>query len=187
MSEPTPDPMRDDPAVLLDPGPLPGTSAGRGVVIVLLVLLTVAVAGAVATSMYANSLSAQLTSTQRQLRSLNNPQMQVPTQVQQFRLRPEITKPTRPSLTLEWRQSPQLLDVLVDLSESTATQYQLTLERSDGVRVLQLHHVTRDANKDLHFSLNSSAFGRGDYLLRIDSYDWQGRATELGWLRLSLQ
>lgn len=186
MSERIADPVTAEP-VALDPGPLPTTSAGRGVVIVLLVMLTLAVAGAVATGMYANAVSAQLTVAQAQLRSPNTPQMQAPTQVQQFRLALEPAKPARPSLTLPWRQSPQLLDVLVDLSGSTASQYQLTLERGDGVRVLQLHRVARDANKDLHFSLNSSAFGRGEYLLRVDSYDWRGRAVELGWLRLSLQ
>lgn len=187
MSQPLSQSAVIEPPIELDPGAMPVTPAGRGVVIALLAMFTLAMAGAVATGMYANALSAQLALAHTQLRSSNTSQLQVPTQVQQYRLQPEASKPTRPSLALEWPLSPQLLDILVDLSASTASQFQLTLDRSDGVRVMQLQRVTRDANKDLHFSLNSSAFGRGEYLLRIDSYDWRGRANELGWLRLSLQ
>lgn len=179
--------LLDEPALEPELAPLPATSVGRGVIIALLVTLTAAVAGAVATGMYANSLSAQLDTAHTQLRALNTTQVQAPTQVQQYRLRPLPAKPAQPSLLLNWPMPPQLLDLLVDLSESPATQYQLTLDRADGVRVLQMQRMTRDSNKDLRLSLNSSAFGPGEYLLRIDSYDWRGRTSELGWLRLSLQ
>lgn len=184
MSERSSDPAPVDPA-LSDSGTLPVTTAGRGVIIALLLMTTAAVAGAVATGMYANSLSAQLDAAQVALKGQHS-QVQVPTRLQQYRLRPEAAKPMRPSLALDWPPTPQLLDILVDLSESSDSQFQLTLDRSDGVRVMQLQHMSRDANKDLHFSLNSSAFARGDYLLRIDSYDWRGRTKELGWLRLRL-
>src|SRR5690606_31025129 len=108
-------------------------AAGRGVIIALLLLLTAAVAGAVATGMYANSLSAQLNAAQVALKSQQS-QVQMPTRVQQYRLRPEAARPLRPSLALDWPLPPQLLDILVDLSDS-----------SDGVRVLQLQRMTRNA------------------------------------------
>jgi hypothetical protein len=47
--------------------------------------------------------------------------------------------------------------------------------------------VARDSNRELRFALNSSAFGPGDYLVKVDGYNWRGQIEEVGWLRIGLQ
>ena len=63
----------------------------------------------------------------------------------------------------------------------------ITIDKVDGGRVMQLRRVARDSNRELRLALNSSAFGPGDYLLKIDGYNWRGQTEAVGWVRSSLQ
>ena len=85
------------------------------------------------------------------------------------------------------RFRPELLDITIDATEGKMTQFQITIDKTDGVRVMQIKRLTRDSNKELRMSLNSSAFGPGNYLVRIDSYNWRGQTQEYGWFMLGLQ
>jgi type II secretory pathway pseudopilin PulG len=161
-----------------------GGGANRLVVIGLVFALLAAVAGLIAYGMQASDLAKQLKQAQRDLRST---QMQAPASVQVYRVQPVRNKPDQATLALGWMVPPQLLDLIVDVSDGKYSQFQLTIDKIDGGRIMQLRRVARDSNRELRFSLNSSAFGPGEYLIKVDGYTWRGQIEEIGWLRLGLQ
>lgn len=161
-----------------------GGGANRIVVIGLVFALLAAIGGLIAYGMHASSLDKQLKQMQRDARST---QMQAPGSTQTYRVQPVRGKPAEPTLALGWLTPPQLLDLYVDVSEGKYTQFQITIDKVDGGRIMQLRRVARDSNRELRFSFNSSAFGPGEYLIKIDGYTWRGQTEEIGWLRLGLQ
>jgi hypothetical protein len=84
-------------------------------------------------------------------------------------------------------QPPQWLDLYINVSEGKYTQFMIRIEKVDEGLVMQLRRVARDSNRELRLALNSSAFGPGDYLLKIDGYNWRGQTEDVGWVRISLQ
>jgi hypothetical protein len=84
-------------------------------------------------------------------------------------------------------QPPQWLDLYINVSEGKYTQFMIRIEKVDEGLVMQLRRVARDSNRELRLALNSSAFGPGDYLLKIDGYNWRGQTEDFGWIRISLQ
>jgi hypothetical protein len=161
-----------------------GVSANRVVVIALSFALVAAVAGVVAYAVQANSLSKQVKAMQRDISST---QMQAPASVQTYRVQPVRGRPEQPTLALGWITPPQLLDLYIDVSEGKYNQFQITIDKIDSGRVLQLRRVARDSNRELRLALNSSAFGPGNYLFKIDGYNWRGQTEEIGWLRVDLE
>ena len=75
----------------------------------------------------------------------------------------------------------------VDVSEAKYNQFMLTIEKVDSGLVLQLRRVARDSNRELRFTLNSSAFGPGNYLVRVDGYNWRGQTENVGWMMLGME
>ena len=114
-------------------------------------------------------------------------QMQPPGRQQRYKIQPVKGKPAQPTVALGWLDPAELLDISIDATEGKMTQFQITVDKTDGVRVMQLKRVMRDSNKEIRLSLNSSAFGPGDYLVRIDAYNWRGQTEEYGWFMLGLQ
>lgn len=161
-----------------------GGGVNRVIVIALGVALLAALAGLVAYAMRASTLQEQLVELREEIVAT---QMQAPGNVQRQRIQPVRSKPEQATLTIGWPTPPQLLDLRIDMSEGKFTQFQITIDRSDGARVMQLHRLTRDSNRELRLGLNSSAFGPGEYLFKIDGYNWRGQVQEVGWLRLALE
>ena len=65
--------------------------------------------------------------------------------------------------------------------------FAVTIDKADQGRMMVLQRVTPDSNGDLRISLNSSAFGPGEYRLRLQGYTWQGRRVDAGWIRLRIK
>jgi hypothetical protein len=84
-------------------------------------------------------------------------------------------------------QPPQWLDLYINVSEGKYTQFMIKIEKVDEGLVMQMRRVARDSNRELRLALNSSAFGPGDYLMKIDGYNWRGQTEHVGWVRISLQ
>jgi hypothetical protein len=162
----------------------PGGGSSRLLIMALVFALIAAVGGIVAYGVHASSLDKQLKDAKR---SMESKQMQAPGSVQTYRLALSRAKPDAPSLAIGWPVPPQLMDIYVDVTDGRYNTFQITIDKADGGRVMQLRRVARDSNKELRFSLNSSAFGPGDYLLKFDGYTWRGQPEEIGWLRLGLQ
>lgn len=158
--------------------------AGRLLPIALIAALIVALAAAGMFALRANRLQEQIETLRREARST---QMQAPGSVQTYRVAPVRAQPARPTLDLGWPMPPQLLELHIDVSEGKFTQFQVTIDKVDGGRLIQTRRLTRDSNRELRLALNSSAFGPGDYLIRIDAYNWRGQTQEYGWIRLGLQ
>lgn len=164
------------------------SSAGDGLNKALLagLLVAVLVAGGAAVTyvLKANALAEQLRGAKQELTAV---QMQPPGRQQHYTIQPVKGKPAQPTVALGWLDPAELLDISIAATEGKMTQFQITVDKSDGVRVMQIKRLTRDSNKELRMSLNSSAFGPGNYLVRIDAYNWRGQIEEYGWFMLGLQ
>ena len=160
-----------------------GGGASRALLIVLLVALIGALAGLVTFGMRASALSEALRTIKLETQAV---QMQAPASVATHRIQPARVQPSEPTLQLGWLAPPQLLELHIDVSEGKFTQFQLTIDKVDEGRLLQIRRLTRDSNRELRLALNSSAFGPGEYVLRLDAYNWRGQTQEYGWIRLGL-
>jgi hypothetical protein len=161
-----------------------GAGINRAILIGLLAAALVATSVAVVYVLKANALTEQLQGTKNELTAV---QLQPPGRQQRYRIQPVKGKPSQPTVALGWLNPAELLDISLDVTEGKMTQFQITVDKSDGVRVMQIKRLTRDSNKELRLTLNSSAFGPGDYLVRIDAYNWRGQTEEYGWFMLGLQ
>lgn len=161
-----------------------GGGGNRVLVMGLAVALIAAICGLVAYGLQARSLSEKMQQTQRQMKVT---QMQAPSGVQPFRLQLSRSQPQQPTLALGWMQPPQLLEMRIDASEGKYSAYQITIDKTDGVRVMQIRRIARDSNKELLLGLNSSAFGPGEYLMKFEGYTWRGQLEDVGWVRLGLE
>ena len=163
-----------------------GTSVGgsRKVFIGLVFALVAAVAGVVAYAIQANSLSKQLRSAERAAKAV---QMQAPGSTQNYKVELVHNKPAEPTLKVGWTTPPQWMNLYIDVSEGKYTQFMITVEKVDGGLVMQLRRIARDSNRELRLTLNSSAWGPGDYLFRVEGYNWRGQTEVIGWMRIGLQ
>jgi hypothetical protein len=161
-----------------------GGGVHRGIALGLLLALVGALAVAVYLAMRSNDLERQLETAKRQTRAT---QMQAPASVQTYRVEPVRAEPSQPTLQLGWLAPPQLLELHVDVSEGKFTQFQITIDKVNEGRLLQARRLTRDSNREIRLGLNSSAFGPGEYLIRIDAYNWRGQTQEYGWIRVGLE
>jgi hypothetical protein len=161
-----------------------GEGLNRTLLIALLAAVLVASGVAVMYALKASALAQQLQGAKKELTAV---QMQPPGRQQHYTVQPVKGKPSQPTVALGWLNPAELLDISIDATEGKMTQFQITVDKSDGVRVMQIKRLTRDSNKELRMSLNSSAFGPGNYLVRIDAYNWRGQTQEYGWLMLGLE
>jgi hypothetical protein len=160
-----------------------GERPGRWLVTGLLVALVAAIGGTVIYGLEARALNGKLRSAQREIQTLG---MQAPGSVQNYKLKLARNKPQQATLAPGWLQPPQMLELHVDAGEGKYNAYQVTIDKADGTRVMQIHRLARDSNRELRVALNSSAFGPGQYLLKFEGYTWRGQLEEVGWIRLGL-
>lgn len=163
-------------------GPRSGPS--RLVVMALAAALIAALGGLVGYGMYANKLSDRIRQLQREMKVT---QMQAPATKQSYRLTLASSAPQQATLALGWLQPPQFMELIFDASQTAYSQFQITIDKIDGGRVMQIRRVARDSNKEVRLALNSSAFGPGDYTLKVEGYTWRGQLEPFGWARLGLE
>jgi hypothetical protein len=163
-----------------------GQSVGgnRTVFIGLVFALVAAVAGVVAYAVQANSLSKQIRTMEREAKAT---QMRAAGSTAVYRVQPVRGKPAKATLALGWMQPPQWLDLYINVSEGKYTQFMIRVEKVDEGLVMQMRRVARDSNREIRLALNSSAFGPGDYLFKIDGYNWRGQTEDVGWIRINLE
>lgn len=157
---------------------------GRWLTMALVLGLLAAIGGMVVFGRQVNALSTKIATLQRVAATR---QLQAPGSVAPLHLQLSRVRPTVATTTIGWPLPPQLLDISIDATEAKYSTFQITIDRIDGSRLLQLQRMARDSNRALRFKLNSSAFGPGEYLLKFDGYTWRGDPEEIGWLRLDMQ
>ena len=89
-----------------------------------------------------------------------------------------------PDATIDWPEPPELLDLYLPVAWSDFKVFAVTIDKVDTGRALDLQRVSADSNRELRLTLNSSAFGPGEYRIRLQGYTWQGRRIDAGWARL---
>jgi hypothetical protein len=161
-----------------------GAGVNRGVLAVLAIALLAAIGGLVTYAMRASSLAEELKTMERETQAVR---MQAPAAVKSYRVQPVRVQPSEATVQLGWLTPPQLLELHIDVSEGKFTQFQITIDKVDEGRLLQIRRMTRDSNRELRLALNSSAFGPGEYVLRLDAYNWRGQTQEYGWIRIGLR
>jgi hypothetical protein len=92
-----------------------------------------------------------------------------------------------PDAIVDWPEPPELLDLYLPVAYSDFKVFAVTLDKVDTGRVLDLQRVSADSNRELRLTLNSSAFGPGEYRIRLQGYTWKGQRIDAGWVRLVVQ
>jgi hypothetical protein len=93
---------------------------------------------------------------------------------------------TAPDVTIAWPEPPQLLELHLPVGYSEFLTFALIIDKVDHGRVMVVERIAPDSNKELLLSLNSSAFGPGEYRLRLQGYTWRGERVDVGWVRLAV-
>ncbi len=91
-----------------------------------------------------------------------------------------------PDVTLAWPEPPQLLELRLAVGYSTFPAFAVIVDKVDHGRVLVAERLAPDSGKELRLALNSSAFGPGEYRLRLQGHTWRGDHVDVGWVRLQV-
>jgi hypothetical protein len=89
-----------------------------------------------------------------------------------------------PDATIRWPDPPELLDLRLPVAYSEFKVFAVTVDKVDAGRVLLVQRMAPDSNRELRLSINSSAFGPGEYRIRLQGYTWRGERVDAGWVRL---
>ena len=92
-----------------------------------------------------------------------------------------------PDATIAWPKPPLMLDLYLPVAYSKFTSFVVTIDKVDQGRMLSVQRMTPDSNHELRLSLNSSAFGPGEYRILLQGYDWRGQRSDTGWVRLVIE
>lgn len=90
----------------------------------------------------------------------------------------------QPDATIDWPEPPQLLELRLPVGYSEFLTFALVIDKVDHGRVMVIEHLTPDSNRELRLAVNSSAFGPGEYRLRLQGHTWRGERVDAGWARL---
>jgi hypothetical protein len=161
-----------------------GVGGSRLMAFGLLIALLGALAGTVHYAMKVGTLESKIKQMERAQRAV---QMQAPSSQAKYRVQPARARPEQPTVAIGWSTPPQLIDLHIDVTQTKFQQFQITIDKVDGGRVMQLRRIARDSNGEVRIGLNSSAFGPGDYLMKIEGLTWKGQPQEYGWVMLGLQ
>jgi hypothetical protein len=163
----------------------PGSVPSKGLIYVLLAGIVLLAGSTVFYGMRTLDLADEL----RQVRqSMQRTQLLAPSSVQTYKVLLENAPvPPTKSIHVGWPDPPQLLELHFDTSQHEYTQYQIIIQKRDDARLLVLRRVARDSNKDLRLALNSTAFGPGVYLFRVDGYTWRGQLEPVGTVSVDLE
>lgn len=92
-----------------------------------------------------------------------------------------------PDLVMHWPEPPQMLDLFLSVGYTQYPSFAVTIDKVDHGRILVVERMSPDSNRDLRLSLNSSAFGPGEYRIRLQGYTWRGLREDAGWIRLVIR
>jgi len=112
--------------------------------------------------------------------------IRAPGTTQTLKFVPSDTRPVAPQYTVSLAEA-RLLDVHLDVSMMRFNNFALTIDKIDEARIVIIRRMVADTNKELRFSLNSSAFGAGDYEFKLEGYNYRGETFEAGWLMIHME
>jgi len=103
-----------------------------------------------------------------------------------LKLVPSESRPVSPQYSISLAEA-KLLDIHLDVSSLRYGSYTLTVDKIDEARIVIIRRMAADTNKEVRFSLNSSAFGAGDYEFKLEGINFRGEASEAGWLMIHME
>ncbi len=151
--------------------------------IILLVVLVLALAGAGALFWQSQNQEQEIRKLAVAAKAL---QLQAPGSVQTLRIVPSDTQVTQPHASVSLNQA-RMLDIHLNVSGAKFNNFAVTIDKVDEARVLQVRRIVADTNREVRFGLNSSAFGAGQYEIKLEGYNYKGQTSEVGWVLLELQ
>jgi hypothetical protein len=80
----------------------------------------------------------------------------------------------------------EFAELKVDMSWTKFQLFKVTLERIGQGRVGIFDGLTKDSNGDVRISLNSGAFGPGDYLVTLEGLNMRRESLPVGWFRFGV-
>jgi hypothetical protein len=89
-----------------------------------------------------------------------------------------------PDAAIRRPEPPELLALYLPVAYAQFPAFAVTVDKVDQGRMMVVHRMMPDSNHDLRLTLNSSAFGAGEYRIRIQGYTWRGQRVDVGWVRL---
>ena len=89
-----------------------------------------------------------------------------------------------PDATIRWPEPPELLDLHLPVAYSEFKVFAVTIDKVDAGRVMLVHRMLPDSNRELRLTFNSTAFQPGEYRIRLQGYTWRGQRVDAGWVRL---
>ncbi len=92
-----------------------------------------------------------------------------------------------PDASIDWPEPPLMLDLYLPVGYSQFTSFGVTIDKVDQGRMLTIQRMVPDSNHELRLSMNSSAFGPGEYRILLQGYDWRGQRSDNGWVRLVIR
>ena len=114
--------------------------------------------------------------------------LRAPTRERSLRVAPNPRSwSAEPDASIAWPEPPEMIELFIPVGYARFREFAITIDKTDQGRMLLLRRVVPDSNGDLRLSLNSSAFGPGEYRLRLQGYTWQGQRVDAGWVRLAVK
>ena len=128
------------------------------------VMLILAIAGVAGAIMYANSISKQLSTTQKTAKEYR---LRAPGSTREYRVKPSEAKPNGPTVNIGWPESPQLIDLRINMSEGRYNTFLITITSLSEGHIMQIRRVARDTNGEVRYlcasirrSLRDGVYGR---------------------------
>jgi hypothetical protein len=114
--------------------------------------------------------------------------LRAPTRERSLRVVPNARSwSATPDAQLAWPEPPEMVELFIPVGYARFQVFAVTIDKADQGRMLVLQRVSPDSNRDLRISLNSTAFGPGEYRLRLQGYTWRGQRIDVGWVRLIIR
>ncbi|MDP8985653.1 MAG: hypothetical protein M3N97_11575 [Pseudomonadota bacterium] len=85
------------------------------------------------------------------------------------------------------RSVPQLVDLHIDMSYSTATQFRMVVDKQDQGRALIVNNILKDSNGELRLTFNTTGLAAGSYNVRIEALPFRGGPVPEAWLILDVR
>lgn len=120
--------------------------------------------------------------------ALKTATLRAPTRDRSLRVAPNPRSwSAAPDASIAWPEPPEMIEIFMPVGYARFREFAVTIDKADHGRMMLLQRVVPDSNGDLRLSLNSSAFGPGEYRLRLQGYTWRGQRVDAGWVRLRIK
>lgn len=105
-----------------------------------------------------------------------------PSRTRTINVTPTRVPTSRAALTLQLKETAELVELLVNVSATRHNAYRVTIDKKDQARAGTIHNLLRDSNGNLRLIFNSSALRPGDYRVAIEGLPFRGSPVAVGWL-----